>query len=88
MRQAVVFVVATMLGIGAAAAGTDDNKFDNGKPPGFKQGEKTGWGEGKMPPGWDQGKKQGWDEKNRPPGLAEKDHGDNDHDYKNEHDRY
>jgi hypothetical protein len=80
MKHAFVFVTATMLGIGAAAAGTDDNKFDYGKPPGFKQGEKTGWGDEKTPPGWDRGEKQGWNDEERPPGLQnKKDSGDKDH---------
>lgn len=37
-------------------------------PPGFRQGRKTGWVNGR-PPGWNKGKKTGWNGGKTPPGL-------------------
>jgi hypothetical protein len=84
MKRLLIAAAALALGMGAAVAGTDDHKFDKNQPPGFKQGNKTGWDNGDHPPGWDQGKKEGWDKEDRPPGLAKKDdhkddYNDNDH---------
>jgi hypothetical protein len=73
MKFALITAAAVLLGIGSAAAATDHPNFHKGNPPGFSQGNKTGWGTGKHrePPGWDRGEKQGWNG-NRPPGLQAK----------------
>lgn len=75
MKSVLIAAVALVLGIGTAAAGTDNHKFDKGHPPGFSEGNKTGWDYDKHPPGWDEdrGIKQGWDEKkDHPPDLEAK----------------
>ena len=78
MKHALIMAAAMMIGVGAAAAGMNDSKFDHGNPLGFKSGKKTGWGDEKTPPGWDKGEKQGWQGKDQPPGLqAKKDYEDN-----------
>jgi hypothetical protein len=73
MKRLLIAAAACGLAIGTAAAGTDDQKFDNNHPPGFKEGNKTGWDDSRHPPGWDQGEKKGWDGEKHPPGLAKKD---------------
>ena len=40
-------------------------------PPGWTQGKKKGWDDGK-PPGFDKSNKQGWQMKPLPPGLQKK----------------
>lgn len=41
-------------------------------PPGFGEGNKTGWKDekGVEPPGWDHGNKLGWGGQSLPPGLG------------------
>ena len=73
MRYALVAATTMLLGLGWVAAGTDHPHSDKANPPGFDEGNKTGWESGR-PPGWSEGNKQGWDNK-RPPGLkSNKDH--------------
>ena len=72
MRFILVAAAAILLGGAYAVAGPDHPHSDKSNPPGFDEGNKTGWDNGK-PPGWDEGNKEGWEHK-RPPGLeSEKD---------------
>jgi len=73
MKTALIAAAAMLLGIGVAAAGTDHPNSDK-TPPGFSEGNKTGWDKGKEPPGWDKGLKQGWNDEDSPPGLEDKDY--------------
>ena len=80
MKRMLIATVALFVGFGTATAGnTDHPNFDKkGNPPGFSEGNKTGWDNGNEPPGWDKGEKQGWNNEDSPPGLQKKsDH----HDY-------
>jgi hypothetical protein len=77
MKRVFIAVAALALGTGAAVAGTDDN--NKAHPPGFKEGNKTGWDDGRHPPGWDQGEKKGWDGDNHPPGREAKKDDNDDH---------
>jgi hypothetical protein len=40
-------------------------------PPGWSQGEKTGWQGGDVPPGFDNGNKNGWNGGTLPPGFSQ-----------------
>jgi hypothetical protein len=42
----------------------------SGFPPGFSQGNRTGWNGGSTPPGWSHGTKKGWGTGTMPPGLS------------------
>lgn len=49
-------------GAGGPGVGAHGPGFGpSGLPPGFSEGNKTGWNGGSTPPGWDKGKKKGWD---------------------------
>jgi hypothetical protein len=70
LKSILIAAVALSLGIGTAIAGNADHSVDKkGSPPGFSEGNKTGWDNGNEPPGWDNGQRQGFNNEDDPPGL-------------------
>jgi len=60
----------TKIAYGTVIITEEQNEEESGRPYGWSQGKKNGWGDKDTPSGWSNGKKTGWAAEDSPPGWS------------------